>query len=305
MEFAPKNPKQSEEEFNALLSAMEQYNQQFSLGKMMASFLSDHVHQAIGTNVGDAEDIFKTSREHRRISEGSFLDNHANILNTMGLRIEPTEGKNATMFAGGEALGTGEMRLNIGDREKFLCFLRTLSPETGNDQSPFAPNLGKLIDVLQKQIEDHYDIDHPSDEAINMLASIDSIVTEYKRIGLGKNIDVLHSYLEKIRGGYFREYLLIRRNKIMVRPDEWGPAIWHKDNSAESLRTAWDKAIDILEKVQKNPRASRLAKELQEHLIMCAHHSIQHLKDNPDCYQNTSIQWKDMQEVVTDALERL
>ncbi len=301
----PENTHSSAEELSALLRDVEKHNKQFSLGSMMAKVIFDSVRESIDDRVDNEKGMLEKQREDRHVAVGSFVDAHANILNAMGLRAEPVSGKTATVFAGGDQLGTGEMRLNIGNQETFLHFLQTLSAEDVREHRTLPSDLGKLVGVLEQQMKDHYSYEKPSDEALNLLASMGSIVQEFDRLGLQEQVNTLRSYLEKARAGYLREDLLVQRAHIMPR-EGWGPSMWHADCTAESLKRLWDKAIRVLEEVQKNPRANALAEKLHSHLLDSVGKSMQDLSQKPDSYYARSVSSKaELQEVLEEARSEL
>lgn len=212
-----------------------------------------------------------TTRNTPTIEELAFK--HATLMQTMGLSFEPVAGKRATMYSENEVLPDSQMRLNIQNRKQFLQFLQQINKDHvdsfGLDQS-----ISSLSTTLTNQLADHYDLRQPTDEALELVVSLESITAEYKRLGLEEATTQLDDYALHIRKKDLREYILLNRSGLMQKPREgFGPADWHRDISLPNYNKRWEAAFYILKTINNNPNARGIFEKLHIHLTHCIEHA--------------------------------
>ncbi len=252
---------------NHLFADISRYNDQFSLGSMMARqifSLSGIEGEEPKTSKG-----LRNEEEYQQMTASALGVIHKGTLATLGLSLEPVSGKKATMFSLGEKAGEGEMRINVSNRNRFNSFLGVLTPELV-EETGLKPSLESLSGVLAQQIFDHYNLRNPGDEMLELFGGLGNIVDQYKRLGMSDAVESLGAYLVHARQGDLREFVSIERNGLLSEPGKYfGPADWQKDSSPEGLEDSWNNALAILEAVKSNPKARELYEKLRGHLSEC------------------------------------
>lgn len=263
------------DDFNAVFSDIARFNQQFSLGSMIAGLIIGHFERE-PQDTGSP--LSKYGEQAQRLTAGGIYLIHFQTLEKVGLVLESVSGKTSKLIGQGEMVGTGELRLNVSDSNRFLGFLRAVNPQM-TQSSPLGGNLQSLSRILARQIIDHYDLRAPSDEALQLLGALEGIVNEYRRLNI-PGIERLEDYLVHARKGDLREYLLVEQKRLLTEPGQYfGPADWQRDASPESLQRDWGEALKVLEIVQTNPKARDLFEQLETHLRRCLDIAIQYLEE--------------------------
>ncbi len=259
------------QDVDSLFQGIASYNDQFSLGKSMFSLLMQNIERNIEDEEGEESPPLtnKIDEQSQHMSASALSVIHETTLNNIGLSLEPVSGKSTTIYSSEGAVSTGEMRLNIKDRDQFGAFLKALTPDQVS-QTPLGGHLGELTGILNKQILDNYDLSQPDDAALTFLGSLDGVVSEYKRLGLGEQADQMGEYLEHARAGNLREYVALKTSGLLQEPgDGFGPADWQKDASSDFLRSRRDGALQLLRAMRNNPNAEDMYKNLLTHLNKC------------------------------------
>src|SRR3990167_268849 len=207
------------QDVDSLFQGIASYNDQFSLGKSMFSLLMQHVERNTKEDKGKESPTLTSNidEQSQHMSASALSVIHETTLNNLGLSLEPVSGKSATIYSSEGAVGTGEMMLNIKDRDKFGSFLKALTPEQVS-QTPLHGHLGELTEILNRQILDNYDLSEPDDSALTFLGSLDGIVSEYKRIGLTQDAAQMEEYLQHSRAGNLREFVALKTSGLLQEP---------------------------------------------------------------------------------------
>lgn len=266
------------QELNALFSDIDKYNKQFNAFSILGKCMSDVVRKPINEKVDTEAQLIDNQKMNQQITSGSFIDKHASIMNSMGLRAESVSNNKAVVYVPNNEISNSEMRLNIGDREKFVNVLRSLSKEEVSEMPDWNSNLQKLVDILEQQLKDHYNLKQPSDDALNLLASMKDIVHEYERIGLNEEVKSLATLLKKAQGGYLKEHLLVQNSDIM-QTEGFGPAQWHLDSTRQGYQERWNRTINVLDTVKANVNSQHLAKEIHSHLQTSIQKALKDMSD--------------------------
>lgn len=263
-------------DINSLFQDIDVYNQQFSMGSMMFSILTEGLNSQDFVDVDSDNTPAKPIKPFDRITEqqqhmtaSGINAIHEAELKNLGLSLEPVSGKKAFVAFGDQVVGEGEMRLNIADKNQFLAFLKALSPDQVS-QTPLEQNLTSLTNSLTNQILDNYDLKQPTDEALVFLGSLGTMVDEYKRLGLSAQIEGLEELLAHSKEGNLREFIALKTSGLMQEPGVgFGPADWVKDVSPDGLSQRWDRAFLILSAMRENPKAHEMYKRLFAQLNTC------------------------------------
>lgn len=260
------------QDIDGLFRDISAYNDQFSLGASMAGMLRSLMDRA---GQDEAEEPVPTQltksidEDSQQMTASGLNVIHEGTLNNLGLSLEPVSGKTSTIYTSEGAVETGEMRLNIKDRSQFSAFLKALG-KAQVTESPLGEHLGELTDILNKQILDNYNLDQPDDETLAFLGSLDTVVNEYKRLGLTTQAEQMEEYLQHSRQGNLREFVALKTSGLMQEPNEgFGPADWQKDASTEFLERKWQRAIVLLRQLRNNPNAQEMYRQLLDQLNRC------------------------------------
>lgn len=262
-------------DFNALFSDIARFNRQFSMGSLMFGLISSHFE-------GDSEDtsspLSKYDEQSQKLTAAGIHLIHSQTLEKVGLALESVSGKTATLIGQGEMVGVGELRVNISDRNRFLGFLQVIDP-TMTHNSPLGENLQGLSVILSQQIFDNYNLNAPSDEALQLLGSLEEIVGQYRRLEIS-GTERLETYLAHAKKGDLREYILVEHEGLLNEPDRFfGPADWQRDAAPDYLRRRWGNALKVLEMTRDNPKAKELYDQLYAHLTKCLNLAIANLEE--------------------------
>ncbi|HOY61497.1 MAG TPA: hypothetical protein PK045_03260 [Candidatus Woesebacteria bacterium] len=257
------------QDVNKLFSDMEKYNNHFSIGNMLARTLITQFKLEKNSDQTQFLSGVANETDDQQINAFFLISAHQNLLNNIGLVLEPVSGKATVMIDDGDSVGNGEMRVNLNDQERFTSFLGVLTPEQVNDTG-IKRGLEEISRVLGRQILDKYDLQTPEEEAMQLFMGLDRIIAEYKRLEMGKSVFRLENYLNHGKTGDLREYVIIEKRGLLSKPGKsFGPADWQKDSSKEMLEARWDEAISVLEMSKLNPKAKILSEQLYLHLSMC------------------------------------
>lgn len=252
---------------NHLFADISRYNDQFSLGSMMARQLFSFIR--LEDEEASTPRGLGNEEEYQQMTASAINAIHGGTLDTIGLSLEPVSGKHATMMGLGEQAGEGEMRINVANRNRFTSFLEVLTPELV-ESTGLRSNLESLSGVLSQQIFDHYNLQKPGDEMLELFGGLGTIVNQYKRLGMGEAVEGLEVYLIHTRQGDLREFVAIERNSLLAEPGKYfGPADWQKDTTPRGLEERWGNALAILQAAKDNPKAHELYQQLKRHLSEC------------------------------------
>lgn len=262
-------------DFNALFSDIARFNRQFSMGSLMFGLISSHFE-------GDSEDtsspLSKYDEQSQKLTAAGIHLIHSQSLEKVGMALESVSGKTATLIGQGEMVRVGELRVNISDRNRFLGFLQAIDP-TMTHNSPLGENLQGLSVILSQQIFDNYNLNAPSDEALQLLGSLEKIVGQYRRLEI-PGTERLETYRAHARKGDLREYILVEHEGLLNEPGRFfGPADWQKDAAPDYLRRRWGNALKVLEMARDNPKAKELYDQLYAHLTKCLNLAIANLEE--------------------------
>ena len=260
-------------QFNALFTDIARFNSRFSMPSIMSSLFVSLIR--------DQEEPTKLDEQTQQLTAAGIGLIHHDVLDKSGLEIEPVSGKRGRLYTRTGQIDAGEIRINIREGRRFLGFLQAIVSQTIADNLDMRGNLENLSGVLAQQIFDHYDLREPSNEALQLLGSLEGIVGEYKRLGISSG-DRLETYLTHSKKGDLREFLLVEQRGLLSEPGKYfGPADWQKDVSPEYLARRWNEALEALTMARDNPNAQDLYRQLFDHLSMCLRLASEDLEKPP------------------------
>lgn len=264
--------------FNNIFYAIEKYDEQYSMGAMMADAV-------IGS--------MQNKEKPPKIKFKDVLQENEQYTQLVGLSIEPVKTENIKLY-GAQNTEKGiesfeksprEIRVNIGDHIKFLDSLSAFNKDNITELD--AKNLSELANSLEMQIKNQYRLDDPDeDRLLEMFAGLSKMIDKYKELDTEKKLNLydkaehLEKYLETSRKGYLREFLAIETNNFLPIADEklgnWKEAgftlsNWQVDSSSDSYENYyWAKAFDALDYIKKNPNAQEFYHKILNYFKKCA-----------------------------------
>lgn len=222
--------------------------------------------------------LSRYDEQSQQLTAGGIHLVHSQTLDKVGLSLESVSGKTATIIGQGEMVGTGELRVNISDRNRFLGFLQAVDPALTHN-SQLGENLQSLSRILSQQIFDNYNLTAPNDEALQLLGSLEGIVGQYRRLEI-PGTERLETYLTHAKKGDLREHILVEQAGLLNEPGRFfGPADWQRDARPDFLRHRWGNALKVLEMARNNPKARELYNQLYAHLGKCLDTAITNLEE--------------------------
>ncbi len=263
---------------DALFGSVAHYNEQFSMGTMMARFIMAHLEAQMKDDE-TREPSLQTERREQFLTAAQIDLIHSPVLSAMGLSLDPAEGKEAVMMTGGEQVGTGELRMHVADAEQFTSFLQAI-PREGFAATALPQHLATVSNVLAQQLLDTYDLQNPSPHALELLGGMGAVLQEYKRLGVpAQRLETYYAHAQKQD---LREYLLVEHFGLLTQPGQYfGPADWQKDSTPQQLLDRWKHAFQTIAVMGRNPHATELRGEVTRHLRNCASIALADLQTLP------------------------
>jgi hypothetical protein len=250
---------------------IEQYNQQFGMGRMMSRAILQGIHS-------ESEERADLSEEGQKESQKTFLERinktYGIYLEKSGVSLESVGGSSA-VFMNNEQIETSLLRINLADRNRFLEYISALDPKTVSLSQ--IEGLKIVLSSLTEQLKKEYDVEKLDPRAVELIGGLEQIITGCQRLdpnnekGLADESKKLAMYMEAAKGGYIKEYILTGRTSALAKVGEgFGPSTWQIDSNEESYQRSWNRALDLLTTVKKNPRAAILVFEITENLRQSA-----------------------------------
>ena len=261
----------SDIDVSELVHGIEEYNKQFSVGRVMA--------RAVAGESPSEEDWQHQQQLSLLRSKGKFDP----LLQRVGLSLESVKG-GATVFSSESKLDAAEIRVNIKDRERFISYLQELDPEKITEGQ--MRSLKAVFKDLTKQLQNEYEVDNPDDDRmIELLAGLDRILAETDRLdpegnsGLQESTEGLKRYYEALQGKHLQEYLSVEKAGLLLEigGNNFGPSKWHTDSSPQFYERKWETALTILQSLKVNKHAADLYARVKDHLEKSAKYAIDDL----------------------------
>lgn len=280
--------------FNEAVGSIDQHNEQFSVGHLMARTMLDQLDEAqhaqelvdAGATQDEAEqtaafvgsDNLPLSEEEQMARSVVGVTN-APVLEATGLTLSPLRKTNAMYGPQGEQ-SVGKVRLQVTDGSKFSNFLLAVDPEEANED--FQQNAAGVASSLIAEATDAIASDADEQTVRETLAYGKGIVAGLEHIGLSDSpvAEKLRSLYEHAQKGDVKEYVQADSIGLLKAPEEqgFGPSQWHRDANSEYLTTHWGQVLDVVKAAKANPRA----KDLYEQLLQSAQSSLDYAKSDWD-----------------------
>lgn len=257
---------------------LAEYNKQFGMGGMMASVFLSYVHQD--------DETYEKIKSIDKMSLDNLRDKIDPILSATGLSLQPVE--TGKMFGPTGEQESTAMKLNLSNGSKFVAYLEALE---GNATQSQLLGIEDIPQILVQQLTSQYDLSDPNDERVlEFFGSAQKIINSYKKLGLSEEVKELSTYLDIARQGYLREFLAARKAQVLEKPGAktFGPSMWHTDTSEEGYIKSWDKTLEAIELIGKNPKAKQLYESAIQNLMACIVYAKNDLekikKEKPEYY---------------------
>lgn len=195
-----------------------------------------------------------------------------------GFEVQVAVGKGFTIYGQGDASPDAQPRLNLTDSEKFVSFLKSLTPEIVEERKLKDALVG-VITALNRQVHDTYNFQEVSDAELNLIVSGREILAQYQELQIeAPALEVLKTTLEYASKRCLVEYQLVNNQGLLSPPGQYfGPADWQTDSTVDRLNERWKNALNTLGLVSANSHAHELASTLSAHLKVCVRHAIESL----------------------------
>ena len=272
----------SNAELGSFLSDLSKYDQQHSQGAWLGTGMAAEFMSAPNEQ-GEPFDREGLEKLHTKISNyltiSDLESRHASMLGSIGLSLEsPNKEGNIDE---NETYISGDMKVNLADRNLYLSFLKQARPE---EVSIATKKLfGIVAQKLSEQVQEWYDLKSPDDNLLELFSGMRNIISEYERIGIGENVKDMKEYLHYSKEGCLREYILARKHKLF---DPIGSGFnlsrYQIDSTPEGYLEYWQKNFfDVMDAIKKNKNADSLHNDLLRYAKDC----IVYAESDPVVYQ--------------------
>lgn len=286
-------------ELAALVKDVERFNRDFSSGGLAGKALG----RSIVRNLCLADEAFEELDTKSELAEARWradqiFQRNIKCLLALGLELIPNREsvsvKRLDLELPAEAsrpvkssptCEPQSLQFSLIDGEKLINFLRTVAPNSISSPELVA-TLKFLAKSLSNQLVGEYLVQlvgERSESWQDLLDSLYGVASELNRLNQKEIAAGITVYLERAWQGDLREYLLAEHHKLLGVG--FGPHNWHTDSTSKEYRQLWDKALDILEEINKNPKAAELSASLTERLsIFCenARQEISQILNSPE-----------------------
>ena len=269
--------------FNEAIGSINEHNDQFSMGKLMARAMLDHLDEAQRAQelAEQTVDFVGSDKlpltEEEQMARSVVGITNAPVLEATGLTLSPLR-TTSTMYSSKGEQSVGKVRLQVTDGSKFSNFLLAVNPEDANED--FQQNAAGVASSLIAEATDAIANDTDEQTALETLAYGKGIVAGLEHIGLAESpvTDKLRTLYEHAQQGDVKEYVQADNIGLLKAPEEqgFGPSQWHRDATPEYLTTHWGQVLDVIKAAKANPSA----KDLYEQLLQSAQGSLDYAKSD-------------------------
>ncbi|MCA9327604.1 hypothetical protein KDA14_03690 [Candidatus Saccharibacteria bacterium] len=269
---------QDVESFVAAIDAVQEYNDQFSLGKMMARALIGNVKQAKkaeelvqeGASFEEAQEVVEFVGEEKPSlrDEQGMLRELVGITNETtfveaGLALSPLR-ENYTVHSTEGSFSVGRLRIGISEGNRFSSFLMNVSPQNVSDEMRHSAKkvVTDVIAEAEHSIVEYTD----TGRVAEILAYAQGIGQGLDHIGIGDSDEAtsLKNLAAYAAQGVAREYVVAKHLQLFEEPGQqgFGPAQWQRDASEEFLNAQWHEVLNAIHDAADNPNGGQLASAL-------------------------------------------
>lgn len=266
--------------FNEAISAINEHNSQFSLGKLMADALIESAEE--GAKIHDLTEAGATEDEARQTVEFVGGDKvpfseeeemarsvlgitNAHVLGQTGLGLSPPREQGVMLSAKGKA-SFGKVNLQFTDGGKFSSFLGRVDTEAIDDS--FKQKVSGVVGSLLNEVYSAVSSGTPdANGALEALAYSQGIVNGLEHVGANEEvIEKLRAVGEHSQSGTLYEYVRADSIGLLTEPykQQFGPSQWQTDATLEYLRARWGEVLEIVKIAKENPSSASLFGELAE-----------------------------------------
>ena len=193
------------------------------------------------------------------------------FLETTGLTVEQAADPHGVFMGQGSKYRSRQLRTGIQNAGRLLDYLADQAPLISSSPATLEA-LDRIANMFSMQVLEHYDLNDPSETALQLVGNATKIHATLQDIGVaGEGMDTFATYLEHIGTRSLREYLEVIQKGILNQPGGYfGPASWHRDSTPDEYRKYWQSAIAIVRRLQVNPLAQTFFAEVRNHLLRCS-----------------------------------
>lgn len=266
--------------FNDAISALNEHNSQFSLGKLMADALIESAEESARihdlTEAGATEDEARQTvefvggdkvpfSEEEEMARSVLGITNAHVLGQTGLGLSPPREQGVMLSAKGKT-SFGKVNLQFTDGGKFSSFLGRVDAEAIDDS--FKQKVSGVVGSLLNEVRSAVSSGTPdANGALEALAYSQGIANGLERVGANEEvIEKLRALGEHSQSGTLYEYVRADSIGLLVEPDkqQFGPSQWQRDATPDYLRNGWGNVLEILKTAKENPDGAEMFDELTE-----------------------------------------
>jgi len=264
--------------FNETITGINEHNDQFSLGALMARVMTIQVSEALktkelmdaGATQEEAEqtaaflgsDILPLSDEEQMARSVIGITTDP-ILGAIGLTLSPLR-TTGTMYGPQGKQSVGKVRLQVTDGGKFSTFLLAVNPEDTTEE--FLHNVASVAESIIAEAKDSISKGTGEQTVLETLAYGKGIIAGLENIGLGESpvTSELTNLYEHAQQGDIVEYISAINIGLLTDPEEqsFGPASWQRDASPQFLAKHWGEVLNVIKDTKANPKATELFVQL-------------------------------------------
>lgn len=262
------------------MEAINQYNRKFGLGGLLSFTLDRALSKAESESI-NPNDPFKAfvnsipeqSFEDQQSTDATILDlENSDRLKKLGLELLPAKGTSFAYTPEGR-IDTGKVRVSIGNKERLLAFLESLSQEDAG-KAEVQTGLMELANSFSSQLMNDVDFEHPTDFDLNLITSLNDISATYNSLGLGQepSVILLRQMGKYATQGCLKEYIVVRKAGLFN--EGFGPRNWHTDGE---YRDKWEVGLQALASLKEKPKTAGLAEDLRSFLLSSSQGALEDL----------------------------
>lgn len=235
------------------------------------------------------EDLSKREARLARAVQTEIFRRNQKLAEQVGLSISFPSGDEEQEWA-------LDMRVNLTKGTRFLEYLRAFSGCSLSESQ--QKGLQKIAGMINKQITNDSDLQSPDDHFMELVKTLGDISSAYARL-VGRNPKMeasavaLSEIYDAIRAGYLREYVAAKNAQLLdpAGAPTFGPSRWHTDASETTYRNNWDGALEVVRKIQKNRKATDLAKRCITNLIKSVEYAKQDMNEKLQSTEYKAVLW--------------
>ncbi|OGC82563.1 MAG: hypothetical protein A2788_01180 [Candidatus Abawacabacteria bacterium RIFCSPHIGHO2_01_FULL_46_8] len=266
------------EDVESLLSDLEQYDRDHSLGVWLGRGMAGSVMMGLFEKSEDEEERDELQEEiSKNLKLQDVLNKHQNTLEKLGIDLESPNPHGD--YDEHETYAVGDMKIDFTNQENFVDYLKSL-----DEKSLSAGEMRLVKMVLNKvlnRVRQEYSFESADERLLELFSGIKNMVMEAKRLGLEKEANELERCIHYNNQKSLPAYIHAR-NRGFVEPigEGYNWSTWQRDCSPERYIELWEDVFDVL----ANAKVSKKSAQLYNDILAYATASIEFAENDPTEY---------------------